>query len=56
MKDLEIRSYKEHGIVCKIAPVSRHIFTGLVERKIRRVQEAFDDRLEDKGDVEEGGT
>ena len=41
MKDLELRSYKEHGIICKIAPVSGHNFTGLVERKIRTVQEAF---------------
>ena len=42
MKDLELRSYKEHGIICKIAPVSGHNFTGLVERKIRTVQEAFE--------------
>ena len=42
MKDLELRSYKEHGIICKIAPVSGHNFTGLVERKIRTVQEALE--------------
>ena len=41
MKDLELRSYKEHEIFCKTAPVSGHNFTGLVERKIRTVQEAF---------------
>ena len=41
MKDLELRSYKEHGIVCQFAPVSGHNFTGLVERKIRTVQEAI---------------
>ena len=41
MRDLELRSYKEHGIICEVAPVSGHNFTGLVERKIRTVQEAF---------------
>ena len=41
MKDLKLRSYKEHGIICELAPVSGHNFTGLVERKIRTVQEAF---------------
>ena len=41
MKDLRLRGYKEHGIRCEVAPVSGHNFTGLVERKIRTVQEAF---------------
>ena len=41
MKDLRLRCYKEHGIRCEVAPVSGHNFTGLVERKIRTVQEAF---------------
>ena len=27
MRDLELRSYKEHGIICEIAPVSGHNFT-----------------------------
>ena len=35
MKDLVLRTYKEHGIIFK-APVSGHNFTGLVERKITR--------------------
>ena len=42
LKDLKLRSFKEHGIVCEVAPVSGHNFTGLVERKIRTVQEAFE--------------
>ena len=41
LKDLQFRSYKEHGIICEVAPVSGHNFTGLVERKIRTVQDAF---------------
>ena len=41
MKDLRLRCYKEHGVRCEVAPVSGHNFTGLVERKIRTVQEAF---------------
>ena len=42
LKDLKLRSYKEQGVLCEIAPVSGHNFTGLIERKIRTVQEAFD--------------
>ena len=42
LKDLELRSYREQGIVCKVSPVSGHNFTGLIERKIRTVQESFD--------------
>ena len=41
MRDLKLRSYKEHGIIFEMAPVSGHNFTGLVERRIRTVQEAF---------------
>ena len=41
LKDLELRSYKEHGLICEKAPVSGHNFTGLVERKIKTVQDAF---------------
>ena len=41
MRDLKLRSDKEHGIICEFAPVSGHNFTGLVERKIKTVQEAF---------------
>ena len=42
LKDLQMRSFKEHGIVCEVAPVSGHNFTGLIERKIKTVQESFD--------------
>ena len=41
LKDLQLRSFKEHGILCEKAPVSGHNFTGLVERKIKTVQECF---------------
>ena len=41
LKDMKLRSYKEYGVMCEVAPVSGHNFTGLVERKIRTVQEAF---------------
>ena len=42
LKDLKLRSYREQGVLCEVAPVSGHNFTGLIERKIRTVQEAFD--------------
>ena len=42
LKDLQLLSYKEHGIKCVVAPVAGHNFTGLVERKIRTVQQVFD--------------
>ena len=42
LRDLSLRCYKEHGIRCETAPVSGHNYTGLIERKIRTVQEAFD--------------
>ena len=42
LKDLDHRCYKEHGIRCEFSPVGGHNFTGLVERKIRSVQETFD--------------
>ena len=41
MKDLRLRCYKEHGIRCEVTPVSGHNYTGLVERKIKTVQDAF---------------
>ena len=39
--DLNLRTFKEYGIHVEIAPVAAHNFTGLVERKIRTVQETF---------------
>ena len=42
LKDLQLRSFKEQGIICEVAPVSGHNFTGLIERKIRTLQEAFE--------------
>ena len=42
LKDLQLCAYKEHGIRCEVAPVSGHNFHGLIERKIRSVQEAFE--------------
>ena len=39
--DLNLRAYKEHGIRFETAPVGAHNFHGLVERKIRSVQECF---------------
>ena len=42
LRDLSLRCYREHGIRCETAPVSGHNYTGLIERKIRTVQEAFD--------------
>ena len=39
--DLQLRAYKDHGVRCKVAPVQCHNFHGLIERKIRSVQEAF---------------
>ena len=41
LKDLTLRSYKEHGIICEIAPVSGHNFTGLVERKKKLFKKHF---------------
>ena len=41
MKNLVLRTYKEHGIIFKFAPVSGRNLTGLLERKIRTVQEAI---------------
>ena len=42
LKDLQLLSYKEHGIKCVVAPVAGHNFTGLVERKIQTVQKVFE--------------
>ena len=41
LHDLNLRAYKEHGIRFEVAPVGAHNFHGLVERKIRTVQECF---------------
>ena len=40
--DLDNRSFKEFGIKFYTAPVGAHNYTGLVERKIRSVQECFE--------------
>ena len=42
LKDLSLRCFKERGILCKTAPVSGHNYTGLIERKIRTVQDTFE--------------
>ena len=42
LKDLSLRSYKEKGVRCEVSPVSGHNYTGLIERKIRTVQECFE--------------
>ena len=42
LKDLQLRAYKEHGVRCEVAPVQGHNFHGLIERKIRSVQESLD--------------
>ena len=41
LQDLQLRVFKECGVRFQTAPVSAHNFHGLVERKIRTVQEAF---------------
>ena len=42
LKDLSLKSYKEKGVRCEVSPVAGHNFTGLIERKIRTVQECFE--------------
>ena len=42
LRDLSLRCFKERGIRCETAPVSGHNYTGLIERKIRTVQDAFE--------------
>ena len=42
LRDLRLRSFKKRGIRCEVASVDGHNFTGLIERKIRTVQEAFE--------------
>ena len=42
LRDLSLRCFKERGIMCKTAPVSGHNYTGLIERKIRTVQDIFE--------------
>ena len=39
--DLQHRLFKEKGIICEVSPVSAHNYSGLIERKIRSVQETF---------------
>ena len=40
--DVDLKTYREKGVRVQIAPVAAHNFTGLVERKIRTVQEVFE--------------
>ena len=40
--DLDNRCYREFGIKFYTAPVGAHNYTGLVERKIKSVQECFE--------------
>ena len=40
--DLNLRSFKEFGIKFQTAPVGAHNYIGLVERKIKSVQECFE--------------
>jgi len=42
MKDINLILFKEKGINFKVCPVSGHNYHGLVERKIRTVQECLD--------------
>ena len=42
LRDIDQRTFKEKGVRFKVAPVSGHNFTGLVERKIRTVQDCFE--------------
>ena len=42
LKDLSLKSYKEKGVRCEVSPVAGHNFTGLIERKIRTVQQCFE--------------
>ena len=42
LRDIDQKTFKEKGVRCEIAPVSGHNFTGLVERKIRTVQDCFE--------------
>ena len=39
--DVDARAFKEHGVHVEVAPVSGHNYSGLVERKIRSVQETL---------------
>ena len=42
LKDLQSRTFKEYGIICKVSPVAGHNFSGLIERRIRSVQEGLE--------------
>jgi hypothetical protein len=42
LKDLQLTMYNEHGVRFQVAPVSGHNYHGLVERRIRTVQECFE--------------
>ena len=41
LKDLSHRGWREHGIRFEVAPVRGHNYHGLVERRIKAVQDAF---------------
>ena len=42
LKDLQLRTFKEYGVICKVSPVAGHNFSGLIERRIRSVQEGLE--------------
>ena len=42
LQDLSLRTFREYGIKVEVSPVAAHNFSGLVERKIKTVQEAFE--------------
>ena len=42
LQDVALKCWREHGIKFQTAPVAAHNFNGLVERKIRSIQEAFE--------------
>ena len=41
LQDLNLRSWREYGVSFKFAPVGAHNYIGLVERKIRTVQDCL---------------
>lgn len=41
LQDLNLRSWREYGVSFKFAPVGAHNYIGLLERKIRTVQDCF---------------
>ena len=42
LKDLDLRCFRERGVRCIVSPVAGHNFSGLIERKIRSVQDCFE--------------